>query len=411
MKRFIPRPFRNYRAATALMSACIALVAVSALAAGASASPPPNVLLGTASQFAVLAGSQITNTGVTTLTGDSGSTPTSTETGFGACPAATCVSQVGANHTAVDPNDTTTQGARSDLITAYADAAGRTPSTIVTELAGQNLVAGVYKAASGTFGMTGTLTLNGAGNADSVFIFQTDSTLITAASANVSLINGAQACNVYWQVGSAATLGASSTLVGTVMAHDDITVGDSVTVNGRLLAGEQASGLGEVTMIHDTITKPSSCVTQASIDAAALAAQQAASQAAQAAQAAKDASDKAAADAAAATKAADDAKAEAGRVAAQKAAKDAQDAADAAKAAKDAADEAAAKAKAAQVLKTQAAAVKAAQVARAKALLAHKQASKAAKAAKLAKKKAELAKKKATSTFARPHTTHVGLTG
>jgi hypothetical protein len=371
------------------------------LATSASASGPTNVLLGTSSQFAVLAGSQITNTGVTTISGDTGSTPTSVETGFGPCPAATCVSQVGANHTAPDPNDGATQNARADLITAYADAAGRSPSAIVTELAGQNLVAGVYKSATGTFGMSGNLILNGANNADSVFIFQMDTTLTTASAASVTLINGAQACNVYWQVGSAATLGSSSTLVGTVLAHDDINLGDSVTVDGRLLAGEQASGNGEVTMIHDTITKPSSCVTQASVDAA-LAAQNAANAAAQAAQDAKNAADKAAADEAAATKAAEAAKVEATRVAAEKAAKDAADAAAAAKKAKDAA----------KLAKTKAAATKAARVAKAKALVAQKAATRAAKAAKVARAKVALAKKKAaTSTFARPHTHHVGLTG
>jgi hypothetical protein len=104
--------------------------------------------------------------------------------------------------------------------------------------------------------MTGTLILDGENNPDAVFIFQTASTLITAASGNISLIRGAQACNIFWKVGSAATLGAGSTFRGTIMAHDTITLGDAVTVDGRLLAGEQASGAGAVTLIHDTITAP-----------------------------------------------------------------------------------------------------------------------------------------------------------
>ena len=121
-------------------------------------------------------------------------------------------------------------------------------------------MAGVYNSASGTFGMTGTLTLDGENNADAIFIFQTASTLITGGTGNVSLIRGAQACNIFWKVGSAATLGAGSTFRGTILAHDDISLGDGVTVDGRLLAGEQASGAGAVTLIHDTIIKPT-CVT------------------------------------------------------------------------------------------------------------------------------------------------------
>jgi hypothetical protein len=198
---------------------------------------------------------------MTTIVGDVGSSPTPSETGFAACPGANCVALTGTNHTDPAPNDTVTQGAKADLTTAYNDAAGQTPTAVGTELAGQTLVAGVYDSASGTFGMTGTLVLNGGNNPNSVFIFQTASTLITGGTGNVSLINGAQACNVFWQVGSAATLGAGSTLQGTVLAHDNISLGDGVTVDGRLLGGEQASGAGAVTLIHDTITQPSTCVT------------------------------------------------------------------------------------------------------------------------------------------------------
>jgi hypothetical protein len=214
------------------------------------------VPLGTAGTYAVLAGSGITNTGVTTIVGDVGSSPTSAETGFAACPGANCVALTGANHTAPDPNDAATQNAKIALTTAYDNAAGRTPSTIPTELAGQTLAAGVYNSTSGTFGMTGTLILDGANDPNAVFIFQTASTLITGGAANISLIRDAQACNVFWQVGSAATLGAGSTLRGTILAHDNISLGDGVTVDGRLFASEQASGAGAVTLIHDTITRP-----------------------------------------------------------------------------------------------------------------------------------------------------------
>jgi hypothetical protein len=257
------------RAVTAISMCTIAVLATLAVSGGAQAVTPPTVLLGTAGQFALLAGSGMTNTGVSTVSGDVGSSPLPTETGFAPCPAADCVNLTGANHTAASPNDATTQAAKVALTTAYDDAAGRSSTTVGTELAGQTLVAGAYSSLSGTFGMTGTLILDGENNADAVFIFQTASTLITAASGNISLIRGAQACNIFWKVGSAATLGAGSTLRGTILAHDTITLGDAVTVDGRLLAGEQASGTGAITMIHDTIIKPSTCVTQAELDAAA----------------------------------------------------------------------------------------------------------------------------------------------
>jgi len=234
---------------------------VGAFVGGAQAAAT-GVPLGTADSYAVLAGSGITNTGMTTIAGDVGSSPTSSETGFAACPGANCVALTGANHTSPNPNDTATQQAKAALTTAYNDAAGQSPTLVPTELAGQTLTAGVYDSASGTFGMTGTLVLDGQNNPNSVFIFQTASTLITAGTGNVSLIRGAQSCNVFWKVGSAATLGAGSTFRGTILAHDNISLGNGVTVDGRLLGGEQATGAGAVTLIHDTITKPT-CATPA----------------------------------------------------------------------------------------------------------------------------------------------------
>ena len=127
--------------------------------------------------------------------------------------------------------------AKTDLTTAYNDAAGRTTtSQVATELGGTTLTDGTYDSAAGTFGITGTLTLDGQGNANSVFIFKMSSTLITASSSRVVLINGAQACNVYWQVGSSATLGTSTNLVGNVLALTSITDNGSSVVKGRLLA-------------------------------------------------------------------------------------------------------------------------------------------------------------------------------
>src|SRR5213075_3243969 len=114
------RPHRGRsRAATAMGLCTVALVVTLVVAGGAQAVTPPTVLLGTAGQFAVLAGSGITNTGASTISGDVGSSPTPSETGFAGCPAADCVALTGANHTDPSPNDAVTQGAKTALTTAY----------------------------------------------------------------------------------------------------------------------------------------------------------------------------------------------------------------------------------------------------------------------------------------------------
>jgi len=199
----------------------------------------PSVNLGTANSFAVLAGAGITNTNSTTITGDVGTFPTTTETGFGS------VTLIGTNH----GGDAVTQQAKIDLIIAYNDAAGRLPATAVAgDLGGLTLVPGVYKSTS-SLGITGTLTLDAQGDPNAVFIFQIGSTLITASGSNVNLINGAQACNVFWQVGSSATLGTNSTFTGNILALTSITANTGATVNGRLLARN-----GAVTLDANTIT-------------------------------------------------------------------------------------------------------------------------------------------------------------
>ena len=121
--------------------------------------------------------------------------------------------------------------AKADLIIAYNNAAGRPATELAaTELGGRTLGAGVYH--NPTLGLTSTVTLDGAGDPDSVWIFQADSTLITGsgAGARVALINGADPCNVFWKVGSSATLGASTTFVGTIMALTSISLQDATTV-------------------------------------------------------------------------------------------------------------------------------------------------------------------------------------
>ena len=249
-------PRHRSRAAIGISTIALAVVGLLlSLVGGAGAATA--VPLGTAGTYAVLAGSGISNIGATTIAGDTGSSPTSVESGFAACPGANCVSQTGANHIDPDPNDAATQAAKVALTNAYNVAAGQTPTTIPTDLAGQTLTAGVYTSASGVFAMTGTLTLNGGGDPNATFIFQTadgTGTLITGSTGNVSLIGSAQSCNLYWKVGSSATLGSGSTFRGNILANDSISLGAAVTVDGSLLAGEQGSGAGAVTLINDTIT-------------------------------------------------------------------------------------------------------------------------------------------------------------
>ena len=178
------------------------------------AAAQPTVNLGTTSSFAVLAGSTITNTGPTTITGDVGLSPGSAFTGQAS------VTLHGAVHVA----DAVAVQAKNDLVTAYNDAAGRTPvATIATELGGHTLIPGVYDSASGTFEITGTLTLDAQGNPDGVFIFQMQATLVTAPFSNIVLLNGARFCRIFWQVGSSATLGTSSHFEGHILAMASIT--------------------------------------------------------------------------------------------------------------------------------------------------------------------------------------------
>ena len=230
--------------------ACALVLLSLILIRGASAQTA--VDLGTAGNFAVLAGSTITNSGPTIINGDIGLHPGTAITGF---PPGIVN---GAQHTptsGVPPGGVALQ-AKADLVTAYNDAAGRTPATpIATELGGQTLTSGVYS--SGTFGITGTLTLDAQNNPNAVWIFQSAATLTTADNSVVMLINGAQPCNVFWQVTSSATLGVGSTFVGTILAlttisQDTVPAGSlGAVVNGRLLARN-----GAVNLDTNLITPP-----------------------------------------------------------------------------------------------------------------------------------------------------------
>jgi cell division septation protein DedD len=234
----------GWRHATGLVAALFVVIAPIATAQAASSVP-----LGSDSTFAVLAGSAISNTGVTTIVGDVGIDPgvASQITGFGSA------TVTGSTYAA----DSVAQQAQTDLTTAYNDASAQPSTTTVTTGlgGGSTLTPGVYTAAS-SLGVGGTLTLDGQGNANSVFIFQAGTTLLAAGATTVLLVNGASACNVVWEVGTAATIGAGSTFVGTIMAATGITINLGASVNGRVL---NETG-GAVTLDGNQITSPT-CTT------------------------------------------------------------------------------------------------------------------------------------------------------
>jgi hypothetical protein len=211
---------------------------VSALAA---ASDP---LLKTSGNYAVLAAATITNTGPSWITGQLALSPGTSVTGF---PPGTVGHEDIANGASLQ--------ARTDATAAYNTAAGEPGCTSTgVELGSRTLGPGLY--CNGTMGITAglTLTLNGGG----IYIFQIASTLITGASSRVLLTNGAQPCDIFWQVGSSATIGASTAFVGTILANTSITMVTAATLNGRALAGLVAPS-GALTLDTNRIIQPGGC--------------------------------------------------------------------------------------------------------------------------------------------------------
>jgi hypothetical protein len=204
--------------------AFVAMLLVSA-AAPAAVAPP----LGTAQSFAVLGATpNVNNTGPTVVTGDLGVSPAAAVVGFP--PGAV----IGTIHAA----DATAASAQSSNTTAYGVLAGEACNTsfgVPTDLAGMTLVPGVYCFASSASN-TGLLQLDAQGNANAVWVFQIASTLITGSASTVTVINGGQACNVFWQVGSSATLGTTTTFVGNILALTSITMQTGASLSGRALA-------------------------------------------------------------------------------------------------------------------------------------------------------------------------------
>jgi hypothetical protein len=226
----------------------------------------PTVDLQTAAPFAILAGTpSITDAGnASVINGNVGLAP-ATGAGIGLL-----CSQVTGTIYSVDAAGPlpcrVTDGplmvtAKNHLTAAYIDAAGRTPTTTVpTELGGTTKTAGVYDSASTTFGITagaGPLILDGQGDPSSVFIFEMNATgtgLTVGPGSTVSLVNGAQACNVFWRVDT-ASINSTATFKGNVLALTSISVANGANIEGRLLARN-----GDVSLINDTITVPT-CTT------------------------------------------------------------------------------------------------------------------------------------------------------
>jgi len=201
--------------------------------------PLPIVLCPGIGNVSVLAGTTVTNTGSTTVSGDVGVSPGTAVTGFPPGLAG------GAIHIA----DGAAALAQTTLTAAYIDAAGRSGATSVAgDVVGQTLTTGVYKSSS-SLAVSGDVTLDAQGNPDAVFIFQISSTLTTGSGSRVVLANGAKACNVFWQVGSSATLGTNSVFKGNILALTSITITTGVNLEGRALARN-----GAVTLDADVIT-------------------------------------------------------------------------------------------------------------------------------------------------------------
>lgn len=202
--------------------------------------------LGTSAAFGVLGASTVTNTGPSVVTGDVGVSPGTAITGFTGAPNG---SYTGALH----QTDATAGGAQSDLTTAYNTAAGLTPTRSgVAELDGLSLSPGVYAGGALSLANNGVLTL--AGSASSVWVFQAASSLTIGSASQIVVTGGASSCNVFWKVGSSATLGTTSEFVGTIMANQSITANTGAGIAGRLLANTAA-----VTLDSNVVTVPTGC--------------------------------------------------------------------------------------------------------------------------------------------------------
>ena len=203
------------------------------------------VPLNSAATFEALAGSTVTNTGPTVISGgDLGLSPGSAVTGF---PPGTLTPPA-----VMHVTDPTAAQAELDLTVAYNYAAGVQGAAVLPgDLSGLTFTPGVYKNSSTVTLSAGNVTLDAQGDADAVFIFQIGSTLTTLGSTQVILAGGAQAQNIFWQVSSSATLGTNSAFQGTILSLQSITLDTGATLLGRALARN-----GAVTLDSNTVTAP-----------------------------------------------------------------------------------------------------------------------------------------------------------
>lgn len=228
------------------LTVCVAIASVLTVAFLPSAAHADTTIdgpidLGTADPFSVLGASTVTNTGPSVLNGDLGLSPQTSITGF----------PPGIVTGTIHPTDAVAAQAQIDLTTAYNVAAGLTPTASgLGDLTGQSLTPGVYS--GGALSLSGALAL--AGTAESVWVFQAASTLTVDTGAIITVTGGASACNVFWQIGSSATIRGGAQFVGTVMAAASITAETAATIEGRLLART-----GAVTLDTNTITAPQGC--------------------------------------------------------------------------------------------------------------------------------------------------------
>ena len=224
---------------TSLSFALVSIAALAAFSSGACSSADEakvgrtstalgQTLLGTAQSFAVLGGSTVTNTGPTTIYGNLGVNPGLAITGFPP-------GIVGGG--AIHAGDGVTLQAQNDTTTAYVTLAGEAVTQDLTgqDLGGKTLTAGVYRFASSAQ-LTGSLTLDAQGDPDAVFVFQIGSTLTTASNSSVLVIGGGSDCNVFWQVGSSATIGTTTAFKGNIVALTSISVTTGAKISGRALA-------------------------------------------------------------------------------------------------------------------------------------------------------------------------------